>query len=146
MSKKKSHSRKKSKQQPLVEFTSKVTRWVGSPESLVTHTLIFIGASLLPFFGVDFNTVLLVVTTIVSLEAIYLAIFIQMSVNKNTEQLMEVEKDIEEISEDIEEIQEEDEEDEREEEEERKNHDRALARIDEALETVLKEIDEMKKK
>lgn len=50
--------------------------------------------------------VLLVLTTAVSLEAIYLAIFIQMTVNRNTASLAEVEEDIDEIQEDIDEIQE----------------------------------------
>lgn len=49
---------------------------------------------------------MLFLTTIVSLEAIYLAIFIQMTVNRNTEELQEVGQDIDEIQEDIDEIQE----------------------------------------
>jgi chromosome segregation ATPase len=49
---------------------------------------------------------LLVLTTVVSLEAIYLAIFIQMTVNRHTESLREVEADVDEIQEDIGEIQE----------------------------------------
>jgi chromosome segregation ATPase len=64
------------------------------------------------FFGFKADTILLVLTTVVSLEAIYLAIFIQMTVNQNTESLEEVEEDLEdiveevgEISEDIDEIQ-----------------------------------------
>ncbi|HBY74527.1 TPA: hypothetical protein DEG21_01265 [Patescibacteria group bacterium] len=49
---------------------------------------------------------LLILTTVVSLEAIYLAIFIQMTVNRNTLSLKAVEEDIDEIQEDIDEIQE----------------------------------------
>jgi hypothetical protein len=82
------------------------TKWIGSVQSVVLHTLFFIVAMSLPFFGVDFQKVLLVVTTLVSFEAIYLSIFIQMSVNRTTEVIKGVEEDIEEISEDIEEIQE----------------------------------------
>lgn len=47
---------------------------------------------------------LLVLTTIVSLEAIYLAIFIQMTVNRQARELAEVSGDVEDIQEDIEEI------------------------------------------
>jgi peptidoglycan hydrolase CwlO-like protein len=47
---------------------------------------------------------LLVLTTALSLEAIYLAIFIQMTVNANTASLREVEEDIDEIQEDVEEL------------------------------------------
>ncbi len=43
----------------------------------------------------------------VSLEAIYLAIFIQMTVNRNTQSLKEVEDDIDDIQEDVEELGEE---------------------------------------
>ncbi|MCC7500825.1 DUF1003 domain-containing protein [Candidatus Nomurabacteria bacterium] len=85
----------------------KVTRWVGSPQSIVVHTLVF-GASFaavwLHFLPID--RMLLILTTIVSLEAIYLAIFIQMSVNAQTMAIEEVEQDIDEIQEDIDEIQE----------------------------------------
>lgn len=90
-----------------------LTKWVGSKVSLVLHTIFFIVIFTLPFFGFKLDTVLLVLTTVVSLEAIYLSIFIQMTVNQNTESLEEVEEDIEgiveevgEISEDIDEIQE----------------------------------------
>jgi septal ring factor EnvC (AmiA/AmiB activator) len=88
------------------------TKWVGSRTSVVLHTIFFGVMFGLSFFGVKFDTVLLVLTTVVSLEAIYLSIFIQMTVNENTQSLEEVEEDIEdiageveEISEDIEEIQ-----------------------------------------
>jgi uncharacterized protein YoxC len=81
-----------------------VTRWVGSIWSILIHTILFIGAFILVFLGVDLDRVLLVLTTIVSLEAIYLSIFIQMSVNHQARALANVEKDIDEIQEDVEEI------------------------------------------
>lgn len=89
-----------------MNWEKKFTTWVGSRTSVAVHTLFFIGMFLLPFFGVDTDKVLLVLTTVVSLEAIYLSIFIQMSVNQNTESLQDVEEDIEEIQEDVDEIQE----------------------------------------
>jgi uncharacterized membrane protein len=61
---------------------------------------------LLAISGVGFDKVLLILTTVVSLEAIYLSIFIQMSVNRQARRLREVSQDIEEIQEDVEEIQE----------------------------------------
>jgi len=57
-------------------------------------------------FGVPFGTVLLFLTTIVSLEAIYLSIFIQMSVNKATKDIEYIQEDVEDIQEDVDEIQE----------------------------------------
>ncbi|MGB4076538.1 MAG: hypothetical protein WBK28_02430 [Minisyncoccia bacterium] len=93
----------KSPLKPLL--IERITSWTGSIPSLIVHTLIFIGALALGGFGLaSFELVLLVLTTLVSLEAIYLAIFIQMTVNRNTVQLREVEEDIDEIQEDVEEL------------------------------------------
>jgi len=88
-----------------VEKTAHViSKWIGSMSSLVVHTLCFFSAFLLIFFGVSRDEILLVLTTVVSLEAIYLAIFIQMTVNRTTESLEEVEDDIDEIQKDVDEI------------------------------------------
>ncbi len=96
----------KEKKKTLSGGADKATRWIGSISSLIFHTIVFVGAFCLPLFGVHFETVLLVLTTIVSLEAIYLAIFIQMTVNKNTADIEEIQEDVDEIQEDVEEIQE----------------------------------------
>ncbi len=78
---------------------------IGSVTSLFVHTILFIVSFALSAFGlVEWQNMLLVLTTIVSLEAIYLALFIQITVNRNTAQLREVEEDIEEIQEDVEEL------------------------------------------
>jgi uncharacterized membrane protein len=90
----------------LERFSVRATRWVGSIQSLVVHTVLFVVAFLLVIFGIPLEEVLLVLTTIVSLEAIYLSIFIQMSVNRQGRRLHAVSKDIDEIQEDIDEIQE----------------------------------------
>jgi uncharacterized protein YoxC len=84
-----------------------ITRWIGSTASIIFHTVLFVGAFALSFGGiVAFDRMLLVLTTIVSLEAIYLAIFIQMTLNYASASIEEVEKDIDEIQEDIDEMQE----------------------------------------
>ena len=57
------------------------------------------------FNVVPLDRMLLVLTTLVSLEAIYLAIFIQMSLNFTRESLAEVEIDVDEIQKDVDEIQ-----------------------------------------
>lgn len=90
----------------IERFANKATNFVGSPMSLVLHTVLFISSFLLILFGVDRNTVLLVLTTIVSLEAIYLSLFIQMSVNRSNRRLYIVKKELDEIQEGVEEIQE----------------------------------------
>ena len=85
--------------------TERFTTWIGSRSSLVVHTLFFIACFVAVALSlVSLQTMLLVLTTAVSLEAIYLAIFIQMTVNKNTASLREVEEDIDEIQEDVEEL------------------------------------------
>ncbi len=67
----------------------------------MVHTCYFIGAFWFLLFGVSLDQVLLVLTTLLSFEAIYLSIFIQMSVNRHESTLREVGEDIEEIQEDI---------------------------------------------
>ena len=90
----------------LENIAISVTRGIGSIWSVIIHTILFIGAFALVFFGKDLEKVLLVLTTIVSLEAIYLSIFIQMSVNHQARALASVEHNVEEIAEDVEEMQE----------------------------------------
>lgn len=89
----------------LEDLANRLIAWVGSPSSIIVHTILFIAAFVFVWLGVQLNTVLLVLTTAVSLEAIYLALFIQMSVNKNTQSLADVEEDIEDIAEDVEGIE-----------------------------------------
>ncbi|MEJ0053167.1 MAG: hypothetical protein WDN10_00360 [bacterium] len=89
------------------EIFEHVTTWIGSTLSFTLHTLAFLCAFLIGLSGIaSWNTVLLVLTTVVSLEAIYLSIFIQMTVNRQSEELAEVSEDVEDIQEDIDEIQE----------------------------------------
>src|SRR3989338_746764 len=84
-----------------------VTRWIGSPVSVVIHTILFAGSFIAVLTGwLHFDRMLLVLTTIVSLEAIYLCILIQMTINYTTEAVEEVSVDIEEMQEDIGELQE----------------------------------------
>ena len=149
----------------LLEKTAfRATRWIGSIESIIVHTVIFVVAFVLMFFGVSVDRVLLVVTTIVSLEAIYLAIFIQMSVNRSerriwnvskeiheiSEDVQEIEKDIDEIQKDVEgiekdidEIQEDVEEIEKETEDQ--HQERSLDEIQKTLEGLIKKINELQK-
>ena len=94
--------KKDSKNKQLEILAIKLTEAIGTPLSIIIHSALFVIAFLFYFFGVSFDKILLVLTTIVSLEAIYLSLFIQLSVNKNTQSLEDVEEDIEEIQEDVE--------------------------------------------
>jgi biopolymer transport protein ExbB/TolQ len=99
----------KKKRQPnakLEQISIDFTNWIGTTQSLIVHTFFFLGSLALATFGVNTDQVLLILTTVVSLEAIYLSIFIQMTVNRNTKSLEEVEADIDEIQEDVEGLEE----------------------------------------
>lgn len=82
------------------------TKYIGSLPSLIAHSLFFVGIFSLSLFGFGFDQILLILTTVVSLEAIYLSIFIQMTVNHQSKQIAEVSEDVEDIVEDIEGISE----------------------------------------
>lgn len=86
-------------------WDEKLTAWIGSVPSLVVHTILFTSVFVAILLGAPVDKSLLVLTTIVSLEAIYLSILIQMSVNRNSQSLEEVEEDLGEIQQDIDEIQ-----------------------------------------
>jgi uncharacterized protein YoxC len=103
------------------------TRWIGSTKSLVAHSVLFLFFFSLVIFGIKVDTVMLILTTIVSLEAIYLSIFIQMSVNDHSYRLEEVSEDIEDIQEDMGEIQ------------------KDVEEISEDVEGIEKDIDEIQK-
>lgn len=96
------------KEVPRIQKTAlAITSWIGSPSSIAIHTTLFaIGFSTVLLHVLPLDTLLLILNTIVSLEAIYLALFIQMTVNYTTASIDAVSEDIEEIQEDIGEIQE----------------------------------------
>jgi methyl-accepting chemotaxis protein len=78
---------------------------IGSTASLIAHTCVFALFFVIALLGIiGWELMLLILTTVVSLEAIYLALFIQITVNRHTQSLKDVEEDIDEISEDLEEL------------------------------------------
>ncbi len=99
---------KNKSQKTAIEIAaSKLTKGVGSPTSVIIHTIFFSSCFLAVWFGyLKFEQMLLLLTTIVSLEAIYLSIFIQMSINFAAQDIEEIQEDVEDIQEDVEEIQE----------------------------------------
>jgi len=88
-----------------IRVVERIIDAMGSTTSLLIHTAIFFAFFLSAWLGfLSLDSMLLILTTVVSLEAIYLALFIQMTVNENTKSLREVEEDIEDIQEDVEEL------------------------------------------
>lgn len=69
------------------KLADNITEVVGSTGSLVIHTILFVFVFALVVFGVSMDWILLFITTVVSLEAIYLAVFIQRSTNKQAKRL-----------------------------------------------------------
>lgn len=151
----------------LAKIAETATKSVGSITSLLLHSIVFLLAFSLPLFGVSTEKMLLVLTTFLSIEAIYLAILIQMTVNKNTadieviqedvgeiqEDIEEIEKDVDEIQEDIDEIQEDvegiEEDNDKEIEKDRKEQEyevSLLTNIQATLMELQKEIEQLKKK
>ena len=131
----------KKRKQRIGKISNKFIKWIGSPSSLFLHTVFFAVMIFLAFSDIGFDKVMLVLTTIVSLEAIYLSIFIQMTVNKHGEDLEEVSEDIDEIQKDVDEIQE----DVEDIEEEDKNIE-VFAKIEKNLQELMREIAELKNK
>ena len=128
----------------LEKTSTAFTRRVGCSSSLVFYVLFFIISFSIIFAGISIDNVLLILTTVVSLEAIYLAIFIQMTINRNTAQLHEVGRDIEEMTEDIEDIQE-DVEGISEGEAKEQAANAKIEKIEQALLTILNQMEGMKK-
>lgn len=88
----------------LEKFSFKLAKWIGSPFSLFLHTLVFGGFFVLRYFGLVTNPLLFVLTAAVCLEAIYLVIFIQMIVKNNTNNLTQLQSNVEEIKQEEKEV------------------------------------------
>ncbi len=133
-----------------------LTEWVGTPTSIVAHSILFVAIFALKFVGFTVDQILLILTTAVSLEAIYLAIFIQMTVNRHAAQMKEVGEDIEDIQEDVQEISEDVEEisediegihkEQAEDNTEGEQTQETLTKIEHGLQILLKEIEHLKQR
>lgn len=132
-------------------ISDKVTHWVGSTSSIIFHTVFFILTILSHWvFGFQFSEIFLVLTTVVSLEAIYISIFIQRAVNQQGVRLGDVEEsiddveealdDVEEALEDVEEALDEDEAEEEQEAQEAAKKDESMDAMLLEMKKVLKEL------
>ena len=128
----------------LEKVSHKMTRWVGTPQSIIVHSFFFVGIFIFTLFGVGVDKIMLVLTTVVSLEAIYLSLFIQMTVNRNTESLEDVEEDIEDIQEDVKELSEDIDDIQEDDKQERKTT-ATLKSIEDDLDKLLSDIQTLKK-
>lgn len=90
------------------DLSTYITSWIGTPTSVALHTFLFIGIFILYLFNVSFDRILLILTTLLSLEAIYLSLFIQMTVNRQIKHLENIGEDTDDILKDTQELTEED--------------------------------------
>lgn len=132
----------------MEKIVIKIINSIGSVWSLIIHTVLFLLAFIFYFLGYDLSEVLLVLTTIVSLEAIYLSILIQLSVNIQSKVVQSIQEDVEGIQEDVGEIQEDVEEinEDEEDDEDIKKIKETMTVIQKTLGVLMKEVTELKKK
>jgi uncharacterized protein YlxW (UPF0749 family) len=144
------------KTKDMEKLINKLITSIGSVSSLVIHTILFV----LAWLFTDF----LFLTTVVSLEAIYLSILIQLSVNLQAKKIQSIQEDVvgtqetvniqskklesiqenvEEIQEDVEEIQEDVEEINEDEDE---DDDESIKEIKSTLDKLMKEVIALRKK
>jgi peptidoglycan hydrolase CwlO-like protein len=132
----------------MEKIVIKIINSIGSVWSLIIHTVLFLFAFIFCFLGYNFSEVLLVLTTIVSLEAIYLSILIQLSVNIQSKVVQSIQEDVEGIQEDVEGIQEDVEEinEDEEDDEDIKKIKETMMVIQKTLGVLMREVTELKKK
>lgn len=82
----------------LEQMAESTAIWIGSIYSLIVHTIFFGLMFCLHFCGVSVSNILLIATTIVSFEAIYLNIFVQMTVNKHSKHIKKHSEDLSTIN------------------------------------------------
>ena len=88
----------------LEQISFKLTRLIGSPLSLILHTALFGGFFILRYFGLIPNAFVLVLAAGVCLEALYLVIFVQMTIKNNTVSLTKMQEKIDQIQQEEEEV------------------------------------------
>lgn len=79
----------------LEKLSFGLAKLIGSPLSLLLHTVIFASFLIFRYLGIVNNSVLVVLAAAACLEAIYLVIFVQMIIKNNTKTLSEVQNKIE---------------------------------------------------
>ncbi len=70
----------------IEKIACNIAKAIGTARSLVIHTILFLGILSLYFFGIKIDLILLILTTLLSVEAIYLGILNQIVTNTIAEQ------------------------------------------------------------
>lgn len=82
----------------MEQMAESIAVWIGSVTSLIVHTIVFVIMFGLRFAGISIGNILLIATTIVSFEAIYLNILVQMTVNKHSKHLKKHSEHLEKLN------------------------------------------------
>ncbi|PIS07594.1 hypothetical protein COT78_02760 [Candidatus Berkelbacteria bacterium CG10_big_fil_rev_8_21_14_0_10_43_13] len=99
--------KKKIKKITLDTISDATVVWVGTTQSIIVHTILFaLFFAAHWIFGLTYDLILLILTTVVSLEAIYLAIFIQRSVNQQADRLDDFEESLDDVEESLDDVEE----------------------------------------
>jgi methyl-accepting chemotaxis protein len=89
----------------IVDFIINVPTRLGTIQSVLFHTIFFIAFyTAAAVFSEQSDHIISLFTNILSIEAIYLSIFIQLSVNRNNDNVEQIREDVSEISENIDDI------------------------------------------
>ena len=91
----------------MYKIAKTLTHWIGTPQSIIAHTIFF--TIMLTWYVTDVpnrDHILLVLTMLVSLEAIYQMLFLQLTVNLQGKELSEVKTAMDEVNEAVEEMHE----------------------------------------
>lgn len=90
----------------MEKIAKKITHWIGTSSAIYTHLSFFTIMGLWYLFDVpDRDRILLILTTIVSLEAVFQGCFIQMTVNLQGRELNAVKTTMNEVQESVESVQ-----------------------------------------
>ncbi len=90
----------------FISFIVHIPIWLGTIQSVVIHTFVFSGfyAAAILAGGTDGDHIISIFTNILSIEAIYLSIFIQLSVNRSNKNVEQIKEDVSELNENIDDI------------------------------------------
>ncbi len=75
----------------LEKVACAIAKAIGTASSLIIHTIVFLGIFSLYLFGIKIDLILLTLTTLLSIEAIYLGILNQIVTNQIVEQSADIE-------------------------------------------------------
>jgi uncharacterized membrane protein len=84
----------------MTRTSQAIMRWMGTKSSVYIHSLALILCPVLILF-VSWDKIFLFLTFVVSIEAIYQNIFLQMGSNLNSDKLVDIHEDVQEVADEL---------------------------------------------